>query len=116
MTIVDSLSHFFLADVRERGYNDCLSGVKLCRQTIDHDLVDQVISELYVISLDSSKQVIDSAKVNSEVCAFSHLQCEDLSIELVLVYSLAYVKELLELGHHICRSVKALDGVLNIRI
>ncbi len=73
MIIVNSLIYFLLADIRERGYNDHFSGVKLCRQAVDYDLVDQIITELHVISLDCPKQVINSAKVGSEVCAFSHL-------------------------------------------
>ncbi len=113
-TVVDLLSHLLLADVREGGCNDCLSGVVLCRQAVDCDLVDQIISELHVISLDSPEQVIDSTEVSSEIYAFSHLQHEDLSVELVPAHSLAYIEELLELGHHICRTVEALDGVSNI--
>ncbi len=40
LAIVDSLSHFFLGDIGERGHNDGLGSVKLCRQAVDHDLVD----------------------------------------------------------------------------
>ncbi len=76
------LLHFLLVDVRERGHNDWLSGVVLCNQAVDHDLVVlvswlslfitdyQIISKLYLISLGNLDQVVNFSKVNSEVCVF----------------------------------------------
>ncbi len=47
---------------------------------------------------------------------FSYLQSEDLSIELILAYDLAYIEELFELVYHIYKTIEALDSVLNVEI
>ncbi len=52
--------------------------------------------------------------MSGEISTFSHLQGEDFGEELVPAHSLAYIEELLKLGHHVCRTIKALDSVLNV--